>query len=109
MVGSTSIKNRGEHEIFADFLRTAVDKHGYHLSQYEQLSSQRYQFDQKTSILKSKFVVGTSGVARGGQWGGRPPPAETLPTSCPPNEITLCTEVYGESPFRVTVSPPAHP
>ena len=31
MVGSPS-KNRGEHEIFADFLRTAGDKHGYHLS-----------------------------------------------------------------------------
>ena len=31
MMGSPS-KNRGEHEIFADFLRTAGDKHGFHLS-----------------------------------------------------------------------------
>ena len=26
------IKNRGEHEIFADFLRIAGDKHVYHQS-----------------------------------------------------------------------------
>ena len=30
-IGSPS-KNRGEHQIFADLLRTADDKHGYHLS-----------------------------------------------------------------------------
>ena len=30
--------------------------------------------------------------------------------SRPPNEITLCTEVYGEPPFWVPVrAPPAHP
>ena len=45
------------------------------------------------------------------QWrsgGGRGwcPLAETLPPSCPPNEITFCTEVYGEPPFWVPVSPP---
>ena len=39
-----------------------------------------------------------SGVARGGQ-GGNQPLAETLPPSCLPNEITLCTEVCGELPF----------
>ena len=26
------VKNRSEHGIFADFLRTAGDKHGFHLS-----------------------------------------------------------------------------
>ena len=26
------VKDSGEHEIFADFLRSAGDKHGYHLS-----------------------------------------------------------------------------
>ena len=31
MVGSPS-KNRGEYEIFEDFLRTAGDKHGYYIS-----------------------------------------------------------------------------
>ena len=51
-----------------------------------------------------------SGV--GGQVGDRhhPPPAETLlPLPPPPNEITLCTEVYGEPPFWVPGSPPVHP
>ena len=46
----------------------------------------------------------TSGVARWGQ-GGDHPLADTLPPSCP-HEITLCTEVYGELPFWVPVSPP---
>ena len=31
MVGSP-VKNLGEHGIFADFLRTAGDKHGFHPS-----------------------------------------------------------------------------
>ena len=54
-------------------------------------------------IVTSQHDV-TSGVARGSQ-GGDCPLAETLPPSCP-HEITLCTEVYGESPFWVPVSPP---
>ena len=48
-------------------------------------------------------LIPPSGIARGG---GGTAPCQKL---CPPHEITLCTEVYGESPFWVPVSPPAHP
>ena len=48
---------------------------------------------------------GLSGVARGAR-GDCPPGRNSAPNSCPPNEITLCTEVYGEPPFWVPVSPP---
>ena len=53
------------------------------------------------------FFPTASGVARGRQ-GGNHPLAETLPPPCPPNEITFCTEVYGEPPFWIPVSLPAH-
>ena len=43
--------------------------------------------------------------SQGGQGDNRPL-TENLPPSCPPNKITLCTEVYGELPFWVPVSPP---
>ena len=45
----------------------------------------------------------------GGGRGVTTPLAETLPPSCPPNEITFCTGVYGEPPFWVPVSPPLTP
>ena len=38
--------------------------------------------------------------------GGWLPPWQKLCPLSPPNEITLCTEVYGEPPFWVPVSPP---
>ena len=52
-----------------------------------------------------------------GQWrsqrgaGGATAPSgrNSAPPPCPPNEITLCTEVYGELPFWVPVSPPCSP
>ena len=44
------------------------------------------------------FDEPASGVARGGQ-GATAPLAETLPPPFRPNEIMLCTEVYGEPPF----------
>ena len=47
--------------------------------------------------------------AGGGGGGDRPLWQKLCPPSCPPNEITFCTEVYGEPPFWVPVSPPAHP
>ena len=34
------------------------------------------------------------------------PCRNSAPPLAPPNEITLCTEVYGEPPFWVPVSPP---
>ena len=45
------------------------------------------------------------------QWRSRAtaPWQKLCPPLVPPNEITLCTEVYGEPPFWVPVSPPAHP
>ena len=46
-----------------------------------------------------------SGVARGrGKW---PPPGRHSAPPPYPNEITLCTEVYGEPPFWVPVSTPS--
>ena len=49
-----------------------------------------------------------SRVARGGAGDNHPPDRNSAPL-LPPNEITLCTEVDGEPPFWVPVSPPAHP
>ena len=43
-----------------------------------------------------------------GAGGATAPWQKLCPPSCPPNEITLCTEVYGELPFWVPVTPPAH-
>ena len=53
------VENCGEHEIFVDFLRTAADKHGYHLSNMTNHHPQHYQFNQQMLILKCKFVLGT--------------------------------------------------
>ena len=52
-------------------------------------------------LLPSSDVAGGQGANR--------PRQKLCPPSCPPNEITFCTEVYGELPFWVPVSPPAHP
>ena len=41
-----------------------------------------------------------------GVGGWLPPWQKLCPPLLPPNEITLCTEVYGEPPFWVPVSPP---
>ena len=57
--------------------------------------------------------IGNQETQRGpaeGQWrsqgaGATTPLAETLPPLAP-NEITLCTEVYGELPFWIPVCPP---
>ena len=64
-------------------------------------------------MAMERWLIILTGIA---QWrsqrGGRgwlPPLAETLPPFCPPNEITLCTEVYGELPFWVPVNPPISP
>ena len=40
---------------------------------------------------------------------GATTPRQKICPPRPPNEITLRTEVYGEPPFWVPVSPPAHP
>ena len=47
-------------------------------------------------------------VTRGRGQELRPPPGRNSAPLLPPNEITFCTEVYGELPFWVPVSPPAH-
>ena len=41
--------------------------------------------------------------------GGDCPPDRNSAPFFPPNEITLCTEVYAEPPLWVPFSPPAHP
>ena len=56
-------------------------------------------------VLQGHISVELSGITRGTTTSL----AETLPPSRPPNEIILCTEVYGELPFWVPVSPPTHP
>ena len=56
---------------------------------------------------KRCVVSHCSGVARGQ---GATAPWQELCPPLAPNEITLCTEVYGEPPFWVPVSPSlAHP
>ena len=71
---------------------------------------QKYNSNQRSELQTKIFKkVGKN------QWrsqragrGGRPPPGRNSAPSRP-HEITLCTEVYGEPPFWVPVSPPAHP
>ena len=50
-----------------------------------------------------------SGVTRGGGRGATAPFGRNSAPLLPPNEITLCTDVYGERPFWVLVSPPCSP
>ena len=68
-------------------------------------------YSQKWWKYRHKLVAFTQWHSqRGGRGGGDCPLWQKLcPPLAPPNEITLCTEVYGEPPFWVPVSPPCSP
>ena len=48
-------------------------------------------------------------IGRGGSWGAWVPVRNPAPSPWALSEMTLCTGVYGETPFWVPFSPPCHP
>ena len=63
----------------------------------------------QTPIVLCNISIRSMGIARGR--GDLSPSVRSSapPPLSPPNEMTLCSGVYGEPPFKVPVSPPPPP
>ena len=68
--------------------------------------SRRTVAEQLTPLSARGWGLGHSGVARRGAGGDRPPGRNSAP-SCPPNEITLCTDYRGL--WRAAILSPSQP